>query len=74
MEGANPVTYLIVGLDQATLAPWHGHVLARDVATATRTARERAAARGITLVIAAVIGPNSAVLEQPVARSSHRAA
>jgi hypothetical protein len=67
------VTYLIVGLDRATLAPWHGHVLARDVATATRTARARAAEQGIALVIAAVIGPNSAVLEQPVARS-HRAA
>jgi hypothetical protein len=67
------VTYLIVGLDRATLTPWHGHVLANDIATATATASERAAARGITLVIAAVIGPNSAVLEQPVARSRQAA-
>jgi hypothetical protein len=67
------VTYLIVGLDRATLTPWHGHVHARDVATATRIARRRAATRGIALVIAAVIGPNSAVLEQPAARSRHAA-
>ena len=56
------MTYLIVGLDRATLTQWHGHVLARDAGTATRIAQARAAAHGIRLVIAAVIGPNSSVL------------
>jgi hypothetical protein len=56
------VTYLIVGLDRSTLARWHGNVLARDIPTATRIARARAATQGIRLVVAAVIGPNSSVL------------
>ncbi len=56
------MTYLIVGVDRRTLAPWHENVLARDQASARRIARARAAARGIALVVAAVIGPNSAVL------------
>jgi len=56
------MTYLIVGLDQSTLAPWHQNVLARDVTSATRLARARAAAQGVRLVVAAVIGPNSSVL------------
>jgi hypothetical protein len=56
------VTYLVVGLDRSTLARWHGNVLARDIATATRIAQARAAAQGIRLVVAAVIGPNSSVL------------
>jgi hypothetical protein len=64
------VTYLIVGLDRSTLARWHDNVLARDVWSATRIARARAAAQGITLVIAAVIGPNSAVLPDPAERSA----
>jgi hypothetical protein len=59
------VTYLIVGLDRATLAPWHQNIQARDVTTAARLARARAKARGINLVVAAVIGPNSSVLPQP---------
>ena len=59
------MTYLIVGLDRATLARWHGNVLARDVATATRIAHARAAAQGVRLVVAAVSGPNSAVIEDP---------
>jgi hypothetical protein len=59
------MTYLIVGLDRRTLAAWHGHVLARDIATAKRCAHVRAAAQGIRLVIAAVIGPNSCVLADP---------
>jgi hypothetical protein len=59
------VTYLIVGLDQNTLAPWHQNVLAADLGTATRIARARAAAEGIKLVVAAVIGPNSCVLSDP---------
>jgi hypothetical protein len=59
------VTYLIVGLDLTTLARWHGNVLAGDIASATRIARGSAAAQGIELVVAAVIGPNSAVLPDP---------
>ena len=61
------MTYLIVGLDRNTLARWHDHVMARDVRSATRTARARAAAQGVTLVIAAVIGPNSAIVPDPIA-------
>jgi hypothetical protein len=61
------VTYLIVGIDQTTLARWHRHVLARDVTTATRIARERAADDGVRLVVAAVIGPNSSVVPDAVA-------
>jgi hypothetical protein len=59
------VTYLIVGLDRLTFARWHEHVLARDVTSATRIARERAAAAGIDLVLAAIIGPYSSVLSDP---------
>jgi hypothetical protein len=61
------VTYLIVGLDRNTFAPWHQNVLARDIATATRIAMQRAGAHGITLVVAAVIGPYSCVLSDPAA-------
>jgi hypothetical protein len=57
------VTYLIVGLDRNTLTPWHRNVLARDIPTAKRIARSRAAAEGVVLMVAAVIGPNSAVLQ-----------
>jgi hypothetical protein len=56
------VTYLIVGVDRSTQARWHENVSARDVGTAKRIARSRAAAQGINLVVAAVIGPNSAVI------------
>jgi hypothetical protein len=56
------VTYLIVGIDRRTLAPWHDNVMARDVRTAALIARARAAAEGVALVIAAVVGPNSSVL------------
>jgi hypothetical protein len=63
------VTYLIVGLDRKTLARWHDNVLARDVGSATLIARARAAAQGITLVIAAVIGPNSSVVPEPATGS-----
>jgi hypothetical protein len=60
------VTYLlIVGLDRKTLVRWHQNVLARDIGTATGIAQARAAAQGIRLVVAAVIGPNSCVLEDP---------
>jgi hypothetical protein len=59
------VTYLVVGLDQSTFAPWHENVRAVDVATAKQIAFARAHARGIDLVVAAVIGPNSTVLADP---------
>jgi hypothetical protein len=56
------MTYLIVGLDRRTLAPWHRHVRERDVPSATRSALARAGTDGIDLAIAAVIGPNSSVV------------
>jgi hypothetical protein len=59
------VTYLIVGLDKNTLAPWHRNIQARDVTAAKRLARTLAQARGIDLVVAAVIGPNTSVLPDP---------
>ena len=59
------MTYLVVGLDRKTHAPWHENVSADDVETAERIARARAAAQGIELVVAAVIGPNSAVVSDP---------
>jgi hypothetical protein len=59
------VTYLIVGLDRNTHARWHQNVMAGDIATATLIARARAAAQGIHLLVAAVIGPNSSVESDP---------
>jgi uncharacterized FlgJ-related protein len=59
------VTYLIVGLNLKTNASWHENVSADDIATAKQVARTRAAAQGIDLVVAAVIGPNSAVVSDP---------
>jgi len=59
------MTYLIVGLDRRTHAPWYENVSADDLATARWIAAGRAADRGIDLVIAAVIGPNSAVVSDP---------
>jgi hypothetical protein len=59
------MTYLVVGVDQSTFAPWHQNVRARDVTTARQIAFARARARGIALVVAAVIGPNSTVLAAP---------
>ena len=56
------MTFLIVGVARRSLTPWHRHVLAREPGEATRLARVRAAADGIALVIAAVIGPGGAVL------------
>jgi hypothetical protein len=64
------VTYLIVGLDRITFARWHENVLACDMATATRIATSRAAAQGVRLVVAAVIGPNSCVLSDPAEQSA----
>lgn len=59
------MTYLIVGLDRRTYARWHQNVSADDIGTAKRRAADRAAVQGIDLVIAAVIGPGSAVLTDP---------
>ena len=56
------MTYLIVGVDRRTLAPWHRHVHERDVLSATRSAVARAGADGVDLAVAAVIGPNSSVV------------
>jgi hypothetical protein len=57
--------YLVVGLDRRTLGPWHRNIGARDVTTAKRLARVRARSAGVDLVVAAVIGPYSSVLEDP---------
>ncbi len=54
--------YLIVGLDRNTYARWHQNVCADEIVAAERIAQARAEAQGIDLVIAAVIGANSAVL------------
>lgn len=56
------MTYLIVGLDLETHEGWHENVSADDVNTAKRIARARATAQGIDLVIAAAVGPHSAVI------------
>jgi hypothetical protein len=57
------MTYLIVGLDRTTLAPWHGNLVERDAASATRAALQRAGAHGVDLIVAAVIGPSSSILD-----------
>lgn len=59
------MTYLVVGLDRKTHARWHENVSAEDVGTAQQLAQARAAAQGVDLVVAAVIGPNSAVVSDP---------
>ena len=56
------MTYLIVGVDRRTLAPWHKSVLERDPAAAARTALAHADTDGIDLVVAAVIGPNTTIV------------
>jgi len=71
-QGAG-MTYLIVGLDRNTFAPWRRNVLAGDVTTAVRLGCARAAAQGVQLVVAAVIGPNSSVIEA-IAPAEARAA
>jgi hypothetical protein len=53
------MVYLIAGLDRSTFARWHDHVMAADVSLATQIAQARAAAQGLDLVVAAVIGPCS---------------
>ena len=59
------MTYLVVGLDQSTFAPWHQNIRADDVVSARQIAFARAQARGIQLVVAAVIGPGMTVLAEP---------
>jgi len=66
------MTYLVVGVDHATLAPWHENISARTVARAAAEAVERAVAGGIDLIVAAVVGPNSSVLAHPVDRRVSR--
>lgn len=58
------MTYLVVGLDRTTLVPWHLNVRGSTPVSARRAAMTRAGADGIQLVVAAVIGPNSTVLDQ----------
>jgi hypothetical protein len=60
-----PMIYLIVGLDRSTLTRWHQNVRALDAEGAGRVARRRAEADGVDLVVAAVIGTYSSVLELP---------
>jgi hypothetical protein len=60
------VTYLIVGLDRTTYARWHENISAEDIGAAKRIALARARMQAIDLVIAAVIGPNSAVMSDPL--------
>jgi hypothetical protein len=67
------VTYLIVGIDRQTFAPWHENVRGDDADGAWQAAVARAAARGIDLVVAAVIGPNSTVVSAPVGEPTERA-
>ena len=59
------MTYLVVGVDQSTFAPWHQNIRADDVAAARQIAFARAQARGIQLVVAAVIEPDLTVLAEP---------
>ena len=56
------MTYLIVGVDGRTLAPWHRNVLAPDASTARHIGRSRAANEGVVLVVAAVIGAGGQVV------------
>ena len=56
------MTFLIVGLDRLTLAPWHRNVMAGDASSARLIGRGCAAREGVELVVAAVIGPGAAVL------------
>ena len=60
------MVYLVVGVDHASLAPWHANIAARSTGRAVRRAVERASAAGVDLVVAAVIGPGSTVVAHPV--------
>lgn len=56
------MVYVVIGLDAATWTGWHRNVLAPDVRMAARRARRRAAAEGVDLIVAAVVGANSSVV------------
>ena len=56
------MVYLVVGIDHASLAPWHTNISAPTVGRAVRSAVECASAAGVDLVVAAVIGPGSTVV------------
>ena len=60
------MTYLVVGLDRQTLAPWHQNVAARDPQRAAGVALDRARDGGVDLVVAAVIGSSSCVVFVPM--------
>jgi hypothetical protein len=60
------MVYLVVGIDDASMAPWHTNISASSVGRAVRSAVERASAVGVDLVVAAVIGPGSTVLAHTV--------
>jgi hypothetical protein len=67
------MVYLIVGVDRRTLAPWHRNVAGHDVPSARRSARRRARAVGVDLVVAAVIGSCSTVLAEPAGAEAEAA-
>jgi hypothetical protein len=56
---------VVVGLDRRTLGPWHRNIGARNVTMAKRLARVRARSAGADLVVTAVVGPYSSLLEDP---------
>jgi hypothetical protein len=60
------MVYLVVGIDHASLSPWHANISARSAARAVRSAIERASAAGVDLVVAGVIGPGPTVVAHPV--------
>ena len=59
------MTYLVVGLDRRTLTPCQRHVRRHDDAAAALAAVAHAAGDGVDLVVAAVVGPGSSVLDIP---------
>ena len=60
------MVYLVVGIDHASLSPWHANISARSAGRAVRRAIERASAAGVDLVVAGVIGPGPTVVAHPV--------
>jgi hypothetical protein len=68
--------YLVVGLDRATLTPWHENIHAVDATAAAHIGLGRAAVRGISPVLAAVVGPHSTVVpvRLPAGVAAHQAA
>jgi hypothetical protein len=72
-EGTHMV-YLIVGLDRRTFARWHRNVMAPDAKTAEQIARDRAAAEGVRLIVAATIGSYSSIVDDPIDTSVVRVA